>query len=137
MTQREESSPAQLIDSRPTSIWVIGVSIVALGVCAALVSMAILSGPTLGPSHSPEVTGVGWVGDGVNQTVRVYFALPASSNLPSSVHCSVAVKGLGHRGLTISGIIPSTMNYESATIVKPDTPTNQHMYVESDASVTC
>jgi hypothetical protein len=29
------------------------------------------------------------------------------------------------------------MNYESATIVKRDTPTNQHMYVESDASVTC
>lgn len=138
MTQQEESSTAQLIDRRPTSIWIIGVSILALGVCAALVSTAIfVSGPTLGTSHSPEVTGVAWVGDGVNQTVRVYFALPASSKVPSSVHCDVAVKGLGHRDFTISGITPSTMNYESATIVEPNTPTNQHMYIESDASVTC
>lgn len=138
MTQQEESWPTKPIDRRPTSIWIIGVSILALGVCAALVSMVIsASGPTLGTNHSPEVTGVAWVGDGVNQTVRVYFALPTSSKVPSSVHCAVAVKGLGHRGITISEIIPSTMIYESATIVEPDTPTNQHMYVETDASVTC
>jgi hypothetical protein len=130
--------PTKPIDRRPTSIWLIGVSILALGACAALVSTVIFaSGPTLGTYHSPKVTGVAWVGDDVNQTVRVYFALPTSGKVPSSVHCAVAVKGLGHRGFTISGIIPSTMNYESATIVEPDTPINQHMYVESDASVTC